>query len=261
LLALASSPRRYKVGVLCANLAPATFAAMSGTSASEVIAIAFQHLTPVEQEEAYAKIKELRLRRLAGTDGEIGRYINAIAAVQERVDGELSCEDYREWSPKLRKDGLDVPPFSELRRYFGSWSRAKSAFLMADDETPMKIDARFRARRVGKVHRYRDSVLKETIERAADYVGHPPLLTEFEAWRQRELELAKARGEDVCIPSSSAYRNRHRTWEKALLHFGFSQEDIDGVYEAVESEATERLNKLRAQGRVVYLAGSQRNGA
>jgi hypothetical protein len=234
---------------------------MSGTSASEVVAIAFQHLTPAEQEEAYAKIKELRLRRLAGTDAEIGRYINAIAAVQERVDGELSCDDYREWSPKLRKEGLDVPPFSELRRYFGSWSRAKSAFLMADDETPMKIDARFRARRVGKVHRYRDSVLKETIKRAADYIGHPPLLTEFEAWRQRELELAKARGEEICLPSPSAYRNRYHTWEKALLHFGFSQEDIDGVHEAVESEATDRLRRLHAQGRVVYLAGSKPNSA
>lgn len=234
---------------------------MSGTSAPEIVAIAFQHLTPAEQEEAYAKIKELRLRRLAGTDAEIARYIKAIGLVQERVDGELSCEDYRDWSPKLRKEGLDVPPFSELRRYFGSWSRAKSAFLMADDETPMKIDARFRARRVGKVHRYRDSVLEETIKRAADYIGHPPLLTEFEAWRQRELELAKARGEEICLPSPSAYRNRHHTWEKALLHFGFSQAAIDGVHEAVESEATDRLRRLHAQGRVVYLAGSDSSPA
>lgn len=230
---------------------------MSGTPAPEIVAIAFQALNPAEQDEAYTKIKELHLRRLAGTDAEISRYINAIAAVQERVDGELSCDDYRDWSPKLRQEGLDVPPFSELRRYFGSWSRAKSAFLMADDETPLKIDARFRARRVGKVHRYRDSVLEETIKRAAEYIGHPPLLTEFEVWRQRELELAKARGEEICLPSPSAYRNRYHTWEKALLHFGFSQEDIDGVHEAVESEATDRLRKLHGQGRItLYMQGT-----
>jgi hypothetical protein len=220
---------------------------MSATAAADIVVIAFQSLTAGEQDEAFVRIKELRLQRLAGTDAEISRFIKGLALVQQRVEGEMSVDDYREWIPKLRADGQDIPPLSQVTKYFGSWSRAKEALLMADDETPLKIDARFRARRVGKVHRYRDSVLEETVKRCAEYVGHPPLVVEFEVWRRRELELAKAQGQDISVPSSSPYRTRFGSWEAALLHFGFSQEEIDGAHEASEAAAAERLRPFVIQ--------------
>jgi hypothetical protein len=205
---------------------------MADTPAPELVAALFQLLSAPEQEKAYALIKEQRLRRLAGTEGEVARFINGLALVQEQVEGEMSVDDYRRWYPILQKRGLDVPPLSRVTKFFGSWSRAKEALNLSEDETPLKIEARFRSRRVGKVHRYREETLRETMMRCAEFLGHPPLVAEFEAWRYRELELAKARGEESALPSDSPYRTRFGTWERALLHFGFSQEEIDGAVEA-----------------------------
>ena len=220
----------------------------------------FQNLTAEEQEEAFLKIKELRLRRLAGTDAEIARFINGLALVQQQVDGEMTVDDYRHWYPKLQKQGHDVPPLSQQTKYFGSWSRAKEALLLSEgDVTAKKIEARFRARRVGKVHRYRDETLRETMLQCAEFLGHPPLVIEFEAWRFRELELAKARGEDIDIPSSSPYRRRFGHWDKVLGECGLSQEDIEHMRKTQEAEATERLRVLHEQGRTMYLTGSEPN--
>lgn len=192
----------------------------------------FDKLELSEQEETFALISEMRLRRLAGTDGEIARFIKGLTLVQEQVDGELSVDDYREWYPRLQKQAHDVPPLSQVIKFFGSWSLAKEALLLSKNNTALKIEARFRSRRVGKVHRYRDDTLRETMLRCAGFLGHPPLVAEFEAWRFRELELAKARGEEIALPSDSPYRARWGTWENALLHFGFSQDEIDGAREA-----------------------------
>ena len=211
------------------------------TRASDVVAAAFHVLAPDEQEEAYRKIRELRLQAAAGTEAETARFIRGLARVQQEVDSELSVTDYRAIQPKLAAAGDEVPPLSQVLKHFGSWKRAKDALFLAEDETALKIDARFRARRVGKVHRYREEALREAIMRCAEFVGHPPLVVEFEMWRQRELELAQAQGQAIALPSSSPYRNRYGTWERALLHFGFTQEDIDGAHEASEAQAVENL--------------------
>ena len=205
---------------------------MTATSASALLAVLFENLQADEQEEAFALITELRLRRLAGTDGEIARFINGLVLVQQQVVGELSVDDYREWQPKLKAQGRDVPPLSQVTKFFGTWRLAKEALSLSENETPLKIEARFRSRRVGKVHRYRDETLRETLLACSEFLGYPPLVAEFEAWRYRELELAKARGEEISLPSASPYRSRFGGWEKALLHYGFSQEDIDGAHEA-----------------------------
>jgi hypothetical protein len=55
-----------------------------------------------------------------------------------------------------------------------------------------------------------------------------PQVAEFERWRDLELELARAQGNDgLHLPTTNPYRKRWRTWEGALLHFGYSQEEID----------------------------------
>jgi hypothetical protein len=77
------------------------------------------------------------------------------------------------------------------------------------------------------VWRYTPETLREVLLEAAEHWGHPPSVAEFEWWRERELELRRARGEVAPhLPSSSPYRRRHGTWEAALLHFGFTEDEV-----------------------------------
>jgi hypothetical protein len=78
---------------------------------------------------------------------------------------------------------------------------------------------------MGKVWRYTDDTLRETLARCVEHYGRPPLVAEFDWWRQRELELAAAQGNpDLHRPSPTPYRKRWKTWEGALLHFGYTPE-------------------------------------
>jgi hypothetical protein len=52
-------------------------------------------------------------------------------------------------------------------------------------------------------------------------------VAEFEWWRDREFELARAEGNDALhIPSPTPYRRRWGTWEAALLHFGYTPDQV-----------------------------------
>jgi len=51
---------------------------MAATSASDVLLAAFKTLAPGEQEEAFARISDARLTRLAGDDGETARMIRSL---------------------------------------------------------------------------------------------------------------------------------------------------------------------------------------
>lgn len=55
-----------------------------------------------------------------------------------------------------------------------------------------RAEARFRFRRVGKVWRYTEATLRETPEACVGHYGRPPVVAEFDWWRQRELALAQA---------------------------------------------------------------------
>ncbi len=110
-----------------------------------------------------------------------------------------------------------------MSRHFGSWRRAKEALDLSETTTARRIEARFRFRRMGKVWRYSEDVMRETLVRCAEHYGRPPLVAEFEWWRDRELELARAEGNDALhLPSPSQYRRRWGSWEAALLHFGYT---------------------------------------
>ena len=126
----------------------------------------------------------------------------------------------------MRESGEEIAELNTVIRYFSTWRAAKEALELSAVTTPRKIEARFRARLVGKVHRYREDTLRETLQRCAADLGHVPLVIEFEHWRQREIELAKAQGNDLFLPSDSPYRRRWQSWEAALLHFGFTPEAI-----------------------------------
>jgi hypothetical protein len=207
--------------------------------------IAFKALTPDEQEEAYAKITDARVTRLAGDQSETARYIRSLRRVADVAGGELTPDIYRHLRRELIAAGEEVAEFNAVCRHFGSWRAAKEALGLAEVETPLKIEARFRARLIGKVHRYREETLRETLERCAADLGHAPLVIEFELWRQRELELAKARGEELFLPSDSPYRRRWGSWEAALLHFGFTPEAVAERLESGRERANDSLSRFQ----------------
>jgi hypothetical protein len=196
------------------------------TSGTEILAISFQALSAEEQEEAFSRISDIRLTRLAGEENETAHHLRSLRRVAEVVEGELTPDRYIRARRTLVAQGEEIIEINSLRRFFGSWSRAKEAVGLSDVATPTKIEARFRSRRLGKVHRFRDEALREALQRCAADLGHVPLVVEYEYWRQREHELAKARGEELHLPSDSPYRRRWGSWDDALLALGFSESAV-----------------------------------
>jgi hypothetical protein len=196
------------------------------TSGTQIVIVGFAALEPDEQDEAYAQITDLRLTRLAGVESETAQLLASLRRVAELTVGELSPGLYRRVRRELGTEGEEIAEFNALVRHFGSWRACKEALSLSEVTTPAKIDARFRSRLVGKVHRYREETLGETLQRCAHDLGHVPLVVEFEHWREREIELAKAQGRELFLPSDSPYRRRFGSWEAALLHFGFTPEAV-----------------------------------
>lgn len=116
--------------------------------------------------------------------------------------------------------------------HFGTWREAKEALGFAETSTARQIEERFRQRRLGKIWRYSEATLEQALRAAADHYQRAPTVAEFDWWRLRELEKAIARGEDALhLPSVSPYRKRWRTWEGALLHFGYTLEEATERFE------------------------------
>ena len=75
--------------------------------------------------------------------------------------------------------------------------------------------------------RYSEDALRETLARAVEHYKRPPSVAEFSWWRERQFELARAQGDKhPNIPSNSCYRARWKTWEGALLHMGYTPEQV-----------------------------------
>jgi hypothetical protein len=201
------------------------------TPATDLLLVAFNVLEPDEQEEAFVKIADVRLQRLAGEQDESAYFLRSLQAVQQVAGGDLTPSVYRAARAELCGEGVEIAELNALIRFFGTWRLAKEALELSAVTTPRRIEARFRSRLVGKVHRYREETLRETLERCAADLGQVPLIIEFEHWRQREVELAKAQGRELFLPSDSPYRRRWGSWEAALLHLGFTP---DAVAERLE---------------------------
>jgi Homing endonuclease associated repeat len=190
-----------------------------------LLVVAFAALSPEEQDEGFARLGEIRVERLAQEEGETAHYLRALRRAQALSDGALTPDSYTRTQKALRAGGEELPPLSRLVRHFDSWARAKEAFALGEVTTVDKIEARFRSRVAGRPH-FSAEELADALARCVAAVGRVPLLSEYDAWRDRELALLRLRGELARVPSTSSFRRRHGSWPRALAAHGFSTEEV-----------------------------------
>jgi Homing endonuclease associated repeat len=196
-------------------------------SAVQLIGIGFAALSEFEQEAAFAELAEFRLRRMASRATRAESIVSSLAQAALLAGGEPTVADYKAARLHLAHQGLELVPVSQVIRHYGSWEAAKEALRLSGASTAGAIDARFRRRRLGKIWRYTEATLGETLARCVADYGHVPQVAEFDWWRQRELDLARRRGDDAShLPSATPYRRRYGTWEAALLHFGYTPDQV-----------------------------------
>lgn len=199
-------------------------------SGSDSLLVLYEALAPEEQDAAYERIHEARLRRQGVEETELAKHVRSLRRVAEVIGREPDVNNYRRTSKRLREEGEDVQLFYRLYSFFGhSWPRAREALRLSDgtDTTTSRLEARLRSRRLGRINRYTEDTLRTTLAQAVEHYRRPPSTAEFSWWREQRLALARAQGEDdPQVPSDNAYRRRWRTWEAALLHHGYTPEEV-----------------------------------
>lgn len=209
------------------------------TNATDIVLAAYNALSEEERDEAFERIRERRVLAAAGEEPDAARFVRSLRRVAEYVghpdETDLSVGVYKQASAELIAAGEDIETFGRIYGHYGSWPRAREALELSETNTVRRIEARFRYRKVGKVWRYSEPMMRDALVRC---IAHCATLekrdtprgvsvAEFEHWRDRELELAQARGDDdFHLPSSSPYRRRWKSWEASLLHFGYTPEQV-----------------------------------
>ncbi len=201
---------------------------MTPASGADALVVLYGALSPEEQDAAYERIYEARLRQQKVAETELAMHVRSLRRVAEAIGHTPGVDEYKAVARVLTAEGEDVQPFSRLYKFFDcSWPRAREALELSGGASTRAIEARFRHRQLGKVVRYSEDVLRETLTRAVEHYGRPPTTDEFAWWRDRQIELARAQGEEQPhIPTDSGYRRRWKTWEGALLHFGYTPEEV-----------------------------------
>jgi hypothetical protein len=204
---------------------------MSVTSGVDLMLVAFRALSAVEQRECFAHLAQLRLTDNAQDENETARFLRSLRRVAETLGEAPTANQYRDTVRRLAEEGEALEPASRVIRHFGTWRLAKEALDLSTVTSARSIDARFRSRRLGKIWRYREDTLVDTMRQCVEAIGHVPQVAEFDWWRQQQLDLARARGDELHLPSASPYRKRWGTWEAALRHFGYTAGQIDGRFD------------------------------
>jgi hypothetical protein len=139
--------------------------------------------------------------------------------------------EYSEWRLKelalarTRGEAARIPSASVYRRRHDTWEAALLACGYSVEEVYVRLEPKpERRHRLAKVDRYSEQTLRDTLLRCARDLGRLPVVEEFEDWRRREL--ARTRAFEVVLPSDSPYRRRYGSWEGALRHFGFSDDEV-----------------------------------
>lgn len=198
------------------------------TSGVEALSILYAALTPEEQEEAFAQLRERRMDALGDAEREMESHVRSLRRVAEAIGHAPGVTEYKEVSQALIADGEDLEPFSRLYRYFGkSWGRALEALELSGETSTKAIEARFAHRRLGKPVRYSEDELREALAACVEHFGRVPNTQEYAWWRERQLELARAQGKErPHLPTEGPFRERWGGWEPALLHFGYTPDAI-----------------------------------
>lgn len=201
---------------------------MNPASGADALVVLYEALSPDEQDVAFERMFEARLRQKKVAETELAKHVRSLRRVAEVLGREPGVDDYKAISRVLISEGEDIQPFRRLYKFFDwSWPRAREALQLSGATTTRAIEARFRHRRLAKVVSYSEEVLRDTLARAVEHYGRPPTSEEFAWWRDRQLELARAQGEDhVHLPVDSVYRRRWKGWEAALLHYGYTPEEV-----------------------------------
>jgi hypothetical protein len=201
------------------------------TTAVDLMVINWQALSAEERDEAWQRIQTLRLRELAGeqSDGEI--MLASLRRVAVHLAGEdFTIANYKTAQAELAAAGEAVEPLHRVIRHYQSWGQAKEALDLSEVTTLKRIEARFASRKLGKVWRFTEQTLRETLLRCCGEYGRPVNQAEFEFWREREMAKARASGDDLALPSPGPYRRMWGNWGKSLLAVGFSEEEAVGRF-------------------------------
>jgi hypothetical protein len=198
------------------------------TSAVDILVIAYSSLGEAEKEEFGKRLDYIRVAREAETDDELGALLRSIRKAAEIVGcevTELSVTEYR----RLGKEREELAPLSRIVNRLGSWRQGREAAEWSVSQTTRKVEARLSMRGVkGKVWRYSRKVLQDSFNEALEHFGTVPMASEFDEYRQRRLELARAQGNHAFhFPQAHAYRRRLETWEKACLAMGATTDQLE----------------------------------
>lgn len=141
------------------------------TTAVDALVIVSAALDADEQQEALERMTEVRARREAGEMSDAGRVVHSLRRVADLVGYPPSPDEYRQARDELVAGGENIESFTRVSRHFGSWRRAKEALALSETTTARRIEVRFRFRRGGKVWRYDEQVLGDTLKRCANHYG------------------------------------------------------------------------------------------
>lgn len=203
------------------------------TTAVDLLVSAFTVLSEEEQQLVLKACQAKWLETTENGNSEASLVFKSLRRAVEELGEFPGVEQYRD----LRKSlGEEILPFSRVFRFFnGSWHQARESMDLLEVTTERRIQSRFESRELGKIWKYTDETLRECLLKAGKAIGRAPQVSEYMWWREQQRELAKAKGETLHLPSASPYRNRFGSWEGALLHYGYTQDEINLRLERVNS--------------------------
>lgn len=202
-------------------------------SGVDLLVSSFLVLSVEEQEEALKACQSKWLEVCESGNSEASLVFKSLRRAVEELDEFPGVDQYRDLRKKL---GEEILPFSRVLRFFGgSWHQARESMNLIEVSSERRVQSRFESRRLGKIWKYTDETLRQCILDAGAAIGRAPQVSEYLWWREEQRELARARGEILHMPSATPYRQRFGSWEAALLHYGYTQEEIDQRLERSQS--------------------------
>ena len=213
------------------------------SAAVSAVLAAYNTLSPEDRDRFFDEIRQLRLESLAACDPDAARYLASLMKVGEHLGAMPTSESYKQAHSELLAADEEVLHVSSIIRYYGSWRMAKEALELSGYYNARQVEARFRRRRTRQPRYAREDELRAALHSCVADLGRAPLIREYEDWCDHQRDQARARGEELWLPSVSTFRRRHKTWEKALLHYGI---DLRSVYARLEQprQPRKRLAKV-----------------